>query len=171
MVNRQIIAKTDGLDDVGSLVLPLQWRMDARSVQNRASRARPWQDEELRLPLESVGVQPEKVLYWDKDPARENSVNRVGYMLASRAVPLVVDGGNTMRNVVDRLENRETEDLAGYSYSRILLARRVLLHLQTEPDLRVGHLRRANLHVIFRYAPPQDEALVAFIDVLRRKEV
>lgn len=170
MAYRQTIEKKNGLDDVGSLVLPMQWRMDARSAQGRTLSTRPWHEEELHVPLESIAVNPEKVLYWDNDPLRENSSRRVGYMLASRAVPMVVAGGNTMRNLVDRLGNRNTEPMAGYSHSRIALARRALAQLQTEPDQRPGHYRSSNLRVIFRYAPPKDEALEALIRILRDRE-
>ena len=170
MANRQTIEKKNGLDDVGSLLLPMQWRMDARSAQTRTLLSRPWHEEELYVPLESIAVSPEKMLYWDNDLLRENSSKRVGYMLASRAVPMVVTGGNTMRNLVDRLGNDSTEPMPGYSYSRIALARRVLAQLQVESDQRPGHYRSSNLRVIFRYAPPKGEALEALISTLRDRE-
>lgn len=160
----------DGLDDVGSLIVPLQWRMDARHAQSRPIPERPWHDEELQVPLEVVKVNAERVLYWDNDSSRENSLRRTSYMLASRAIPLVVMGGNTMRNLLDRLGNTETAVLDGYGFSRVMLARRVLMHLQTEPDQRSGHYRGANLHVLFRYRPPQLEALDEFVGMLRNKE-
>ena len=170
MVHQQTILKRNGLDDVGSLVLPVQWRMDARNAQNRTLAARPWHDEELHVPLESISVDPLRVLYWDNDPTRENSLKRIGHMMASRAVPMVVTGGNTMRNMIAHLGNRETDDMVGYGYSRIALARRVLAQLQTEPDRHVGHYRSSNLRVIFRYAPPQGEALEQLASTLRERE-
>lgn len=160
----------DGLDDVGSLVMPLQWRIDARTAQSRPNRRRQWHDEELHVPLEAMKVKPERVLYWDNDPDRENSLERVSYMLASRAIPMSVMGGNTMRNLLDRLGNTETAGVDGYSYSRVVLARRVLAQLKVEPDQRMGHYRSANLHVIFRYKPPQGEAFEALVDTLRDRE-
>lgn len=170
MIHQRVISRDkDGLDDVGSLVMPVQWRMDARREQSR-SLQRVWHDEVLQMPLEVVGIDPERVLYWDNNPERENSLRRVSYMLASRAVPMVVRGGNTMRNLVDRLSESETADLEGYAYSRIALARRVLAQLQTEPGERKGHYRSANLHVIFRYQPPQGEALNTLVGTLRGGE-
>lgn len=170
MVERHAIVKKAGLEDIGSLTLPFEWRMDARSSKNRALRDRPWHHEELYIPLESLSVHPESVLYWDNDPDRENSLKRVSYMLGCRAVPLVVTGGNTMRNVVDRLENRGMEHVPGYSFSRIALARRVLIQLQTEPDGRAGNYRSSNLHVIFRYRPPEGDSLEALVNTLKERE-
>lgn len=91
-------------------------------------------------------------------------------MLASRAIPISVMGGNTIRNLLDRLGNVETAGVEGYAFSRIVLARRVLAQLQTEPDQRKGHYRGANLHAVFRYSPPQGEALDELIDVLHGRE-
>lgn len=167
MSRHQVLSRyKDGLDDVGSLALPINWRMDARTARNR-SISRPWHEEDLRLPLDVMSVDPERVLYWDNDPERENSLKRVSHMLAARAVPLVVKGGNTMRNVVGILGNPETASTSGYELSRIMIARRVLAQLQTEAGQRSGHYRSANLRVIFRYQPPQGEALEALVDTLR----
>lgn len=165
-----IVRHRDGLDDIGALAMPFRWRMDARSILNRPLPPRPWHDEELTVPLEVVEVDPERVLYWDREPTRENSPKRIAYMLASRAVPTVVKGGNTMRNVTGMLDNLETAGVAGYAMSRIMLARRVLAHLSTKAEERKGHYRSSNLQVVFRYKPPQGEAFDALVDTLREME-
>jgi len=159
-----------GLDDVGSLNLPFRWRVDARNTRVRSLATRPWHDEDLHVPLETISVDPARVLYWDNDPERENSPRRIAYMMASRAIPLTIEGGNNIRNMVDHLRNTETADEIGYSYSRIDLAKRVLAQLQIAPGERKGSLQRANLQVSFRYTPPEGDALDALVNVLRSRE-
>ena len=170
MAYRQVVGAKDGLEDVGLLHLPLHWRMDARNPQNRSLSERPWHDEELHVPLESIAVDSQEVLYRDDDLIRENSLKRIRRMLASRALPIAVAGGNAMRNVIDRLGSHETENMTGYGYSRVAIARRVLAYLHTEPASREEQYQSANLRIAFHYEPPQGEALKALADTLREKE-
>lgn len=169
MSTQYTFEKRRGIDDLGRLLLPVQWRLDARSTHGRSLSERPWYDEKLTLPLESIRVSPDEILYSEADYTRENSIERIKHMLAAKTVPLVVDGGNTMRNVVARVENREAESLIGYSFSRIALARKVLDHLHTAPDVRTNNYRSANLHVTFNYEPPQGSELDNFLNALRDK--
>lgn len=161
-----ISREKDGLDDVCSLELPLRWRMSARQATNR-QMSRPWHDEDLRLPLETIAVDPARVLFWDNEPTRPNSTNRAAYMLANRAVPLVIRGGNTNRNILHLVTDRRVADVQGYGLSRIALTERVLAQLVTPPEKRLGHYRGANLHTLFRYEPPIGENLERMLDVLR----
>lgn len=171
MVHQRITtAGVDGLDDIGSLGLtPMKWRIDARSARGRSMITRPWHEENIQIPLQAVSVDPERVLYWDNDAGCENSLQRISYMMAHRVIPLAVVGGNTIRNVVDRLDNTETSDEVGYSMSRIYLARRVLEQLQITRGERKGHHHSANLRINFRYIPPEDEALDTLVEILRER--
>ena len=157
----------DGLDSVGSLELELHWRVGARVANNRRELSRPWHDEDLRLPLEAVTVDPSRVLFWDNEPTRLNSTRRASHMLANRAVPLVVRGGNTFRNMLDLVTDRRDEYIQDYERSRVAVAKCVLAHLATPPDRQQGHHRRANLHAVYRYAPPLGEDFERILDVLR----
>lgn len=161
-----ISREEDGLDNVGSLEMPLRWRMSARVATNR-QMLRPWHEEDLRLPLDVIAVDPARVLFWDNEPTRPNSTNRAAYMLANRAVPLVVRGGNTNRNILHHVTDRRFEDVQGYGLGRIALTERVLAQLVTPPEKRLGHYRGSNLHILFRYEPPTGEGLERMLNVLR----
>lgn len=161
-----ISREEDGLDNVGSLEMPLRWRMSARVATNR-QMLRPWHEEDLRLPLDVIAVDPARVLFWDNEPTRPNSTNRAAYMLANRAVPLVIRGGNTNRNILHHVTDRRVEDVHGYGLSRIALTERVLAQLVTPPEKRLGHYRGSNLHILFRYERPTGEDLERMLNVLR----
>lgn len=167
---RVSVGEMNGFENVGSLSLPHQWRVDARNAKGRSLAVRPWHDEELLVPLERIAVDPDRVLLWDNNPERKNSPRRIARMLASRAIPLEIMDGNGMRNVIHKLDCIETADEVGYSFSRIALARRVIAQLATEPGQRKGHHRSANMHAISRYIPPSGEALAALIDIIRGPE-
>jgi hypothetical protein len=153
---------------VGSLVLDGKWRARAKVHGARfREEDRPWHNEALLLPLGSIAVRPERVLFWDSPNHGPNTLcspKRAAYMLGLTAIPLTLEGDPTHSRLMEMLENRKFACELDYVTSRLALAGIVQAYLDEDARMARHAVNRANLRYWRRYRlpnePPQTNALL-----------
>jgi hypothetical protein len=167
----QVTSADLGTDSIGALELYSAWSLDGKKLRfTPASWALPYQADNFdtvthQIPASGIWVDPEAVLYWDSGPgetapARLNSLKRFSYMLGNRAVTNIVSVDEYVKSLIDATQSNEVTFPHGRSFEA--LCQLIGFYIQDtsgqNPE-RISRLYNTPARIIFRYSPPESEAL------------
>lgn len=150
---QRIEANEVGLDTLGHLDLYSGWRSDVF-----------FHEVHHEVPTDVLYVEPRRVLFWDAEPDRLNSLKRFAHMLRWRGVaPLSETEAYDLslrRALVGEVE------LPSMRRLRSLHAQAATYHREAAAGERVTRLGTSTARILFQYEPPTSKDLKSLHEYL-----